>query len=216
MGVVRMTWPFHGLTPGKYSLISADPPWRFVTRSDKGHGKSPESHYPCMSLDAIKALPVAALAAPDCALIMWGTFPLLPAALDTLDAWGFRYCTGGAWAKQSSTGRKLAFGTGYVYRSAAEFWLVGKRGNPKARSRSIRNLILAPVREHSRKPDQMHTDLESLFDGPRCELFARQARPGWDIWGNQTSKFTAPGTLPGDIQGLTHSGVHVDEMRGAA
>ena len=39
------------LEPGKkYGVVYADPPWHFKVRSDKGKGRSPENHYPLMSL----------------------------------------------------------------------------------------------------------------------------------------------------------------------
>jgi N6-adenosine-specific RNA methylase IME4 len=181
--------PFGNLRPLHYGVILADPPWYFRNYSAKGEGKNPVAHYDCMDLDAIKALPVSHLAAPDCACIMWATAPMLPQAIETMAAWGFAFKSAGAWAKQSSTGEKWAFGIGYCYRSAAEFWLLGTLGKPRQRSRSIRNLIAAPVREHSRKPDQMRTDIEALFDGPYLELFARESAAGWDSWGNQVNKF---------------------------
>ena len=176
--------------PGHYGVISADPPWAFKPYSRKNLEKMPDAHYVCMDLDWIKNLPVASLAAPDCALILWATAPMLPRAFETMESWGFQFKTAGAWAKQSSTGRKLAFGTGYVYRSAAEFWLFGTRGKPKSKSKSIRNLILAPVREHSRKPDQMRTMIETQFDGPYLELFGRQGAENWDTFGNQVNLFS--------------------------
>lgn len=185
------SWPFGDLTPLRYRVILADPAWLFALRSPKGEGKAPQAHYRCMPLADIQALPVSQLAAPDCACIMWATAPMLPQALATLDAWGFTFKSAGAWAKQSPTGASWAFGPGYIYRSAAEFWLLGTIGRPAQRSRSIRNLIVAPRREHSRKPDQMHADIEALFDGPYVELFARSQRPGWDCWGNETTKFEA-------------------------
>lgn len=184
-----MTWPFADLRPLSYGAILADPPWQFDLRSVAGEEKSPQAQYDCMDLAAIKALPVSHLARGDCLLIMWATAPMLPQAIDTMAAWGFRFVTSGAWAKQSSTGNKWAFGTGYVMRSAAEFYLIGAIGQPDYHSRSIRNLIVAPIREHSRKPDRMHADIEALVDGPYLELFARHRRPGWDVWGNQTDKF---------------------------
>ena len=184
-------WPFGELIPLRYRVILADPAWMFALRSPKGEGKSPQAHYRCMPLADIQALPVSQLAAPDCACIMWATAPQLPQALEVLTAWGFTFKSAGAWAKQSPTGASWAFGPGYVYRSAAEFWLLGTIGRPAQHSRSIRNLIVAPRREHSRKPDQMHTDIEALFDGPYVELFARSLRPGWDCWGNETTKFEA-------------------------
>jgi N6-adenosine-specific RNA methylase IME4 len=156
----------------------------------KGQGKSASQHYKVMGLDEIKALPVHLLAADDCMLFLWTTAPHLEQGMETMRAWGFDYCTAGAWAKQTSTGKKLAFGTGYIYRSAAEFYLVGKIGKPPTFAKNIRNLILAPVREHSRKPSEMHEQLEKMFPTVRrCELFARQSRPGWATWGNETEKF---------------------------
>ncbi len=182
--------PFRGLLPGHYATILADPPWQFVTRSDKGHGKAPQKHYACMTLEAIQALPVATLAAPDCALFMWTTSPFLPASLATLAAWGFTYKATGTWGKRTHTGEAWQFSTGYIMRSAAEFWLIGTRGRPVRRSASVRNLLVAPVREHSRKPDAFRTDVvEALYDGPYLELFAREAAPGWTSWGDQTRRF---------------------------
>lgn len=182
-------WPFGTLAPGGYGVILADPPWRFLNRSAKGEAKNPVAHYPCMTIDELRALPVAQLAAPNCALVMWATAPMLDRQIDLLKAWGFTFKSAGTWAKQSSTGTKWSFGPGYVYRSAAEFFLVGTIGRPPVRSHSIRNLIVAPVREHSRKPDQMHDDVARLYDGPYCELFGRAQRPGWDVWGNDTDRF---------------------------
>jgi N6-adenosine-specific RNA methylase IME4 len=182
-------YPFHQLASGGYGVILADPPWHFKGYTQDGGPKSPSAHYPCMSVDEIAALPVHTLAAPDCALIMWATAPMLPAALTLIDHWGFVFKTAGAWAKQSRTGNSLAFGTGYIFRSAAEFFLVATRGKPKVQSRSIRNLIVAPIREHSRKPDAMHANIEALYDGPYLEMFAREQREGWTAWGNDTTKF---------------------------
>ena len=183
--------PFIMLRHSHYGLILADPPWQFALHSAKGEAKSPQAHYSCATLEDIALLPVAKLAAPDCALMMWATAPMMPHAIAVMECWGFEFKTMGAWAKQSSTGRAWQFGTGFLYRSAAEFWLLGTRGKPRPKSRSVRNLIVAPVREHSRKPDKMHEDCEALFDGPYLELFARQRRPGWDVWGNETDKFEA-------------------------
>lgn len=184
-------WPFGALVPGAYRCIIADPPWRFVTYSARGLRKSPQAHYDCMSLDAIKALPVRALAAPDCLLWLWGTAPMVPAALAVMEAWGFAFVTQGGWAKQSRTGRCWHMGPGYRLRSAQEPYFIGAIGRPAQNARNIRNLIVAPVREHSRKPDQARRDCEAMADGPRAELFARETVPGWDAWGNEMGKLDA-------------------------
>ena len=184
-----MTWPFGNLQPGHYGAIISDPPWRFSNFSAKGEGKNPVQHYGCMSIADIAALPVANLAAKDCALMMWATAPLMHEAIALMGKWGFTYKSTGAWAKQSSTGTKWAFGTGYILRSASEFWLIGTRGKPRVKSRGERNLIVAPVREHSRKPDDQYRKMEALFDGPYAELFSRSSRPGWATFGNEAGKF---------------------------
>jgi N6-adenosine-specific RNA methylase IME4 len=185
-------WPFGDLARGAYSTVLCDPPWNFRLYSEKNVKKSPQGQYSCMTLDAIRALPVASLCTRDACLVMWTTSPFARISMDILEAWGFTYKAQGAWAKQSKTGRKWQMGTGYAYRSAAEFWLYGTRGKPKLRSRSVRNLIVAPVRQHSRKPDQMRADVEALMPGPYVELFARETARGWASWGNETEKFSSP------------------------
>lgn len=174
---------------GGFRTLYADPPWRYVNYSDKGGAKNPSAHYACMTTADIAALPVGELMGPDSACFMWATWPMLPAALEVMTSWGFAYKSGGAWAKQSSTGRAWAFGTGYILRSASELLLVGTRGKPKWTSKSVRNLWVAPVREHSRKPDCVLADIERLAPGPRLELFAREAREGWSHFGNEVGKF---------------------------
>ena len=182
-------WPFGDLPMFHYGLILADPPWYFRNYSAKGEEKNPVAHYDCMDAASLAALPVNQLAAPDCAMLMWATAPMLPEAITLLKAWGFTFKSAGAWAKQSSTGEKWAFGTGYCFRSAAEFFLLGTIGKPRIISRAVRNLIVAPVREHSRKPDDQYAMAEQLFAGPYLDLFSRQSRPGWDAFGNEAAKF---------------------------
>jgi N6-adenosine-specific RNA methylase IME4 len=174
--------PFTELPAHEAGVVLADPPWDFVTYSPKGWKKSAHLHYPCMSLDAIAALPVGVLCAPSCVCVLWCTQTHMPHALRVLEAWGFAKPSQGAWAKQSKTGKKWAFGTGYLLRSSAEFFLVATRGRPRQLSHSLRNLIVAPVREHSRKPDEMYGRIEETWPGPYVELFARHRRIGWRQW----------------------------------
>lgn len=179
----------NGLVEGRYRLILADPPWKFKLYSEKGEKKAPQNHYDCMDESDIYRLPVAPLAHPDgCLLILWGTAPGIELAFNTMKAWGFMYKTMGAWAKLSKTGAKWSFGTGFRLRSAAEFWLVGTRGKPPRGALNVRNLIAAPVREHSRKPDEMRGIAEAMSPGPYVELFARERAPGWDSWGLEVGK----------------------------
>lgn len=181
---------FGSLVPLSARLILADPPWHYRMYSPKGEKKSPQAHYQTMTLDRIKALPVSHLAAPDCWLVLWATFPMLPQAFEVIAAWGFTYCTGGAWPKRSSTGRRWHFGPGYVLRSAAEPFLIAKIGKPPVICKSIRNLVEGSVREHSRKPDAIYALCERLSAPPWYELFSRTTAPGWRVAGHEAGKFT--------------------------
>ena len=175
----------------RYGCILADPPWCFENYSEKGEVKNPVAHYDCMEAGDLAGIHVGHIAAPDCALFLWATAPMLPEALATMGAWGFKFKSAGAWIKRSKSGDKLAFGTGYIWRSAVEFLLVGVNGAPAWRTRSERNVIEAPIRQHSRKPDETYRKIEAMVAGPRVELFARVERDGWDAWGNQVGKFGA-------------------------
>lgn len=183
------TAPGHTQTglPVKYNVIYADPPWEFRVWSDKGKGRSVDNHYPTMTTAQICALPIKGIAAEDCALFIWGTWPKLQEALKVIEAWGFTYKTCGfLWVKLTSNLFKFHMGCGYWTRANTEYCLLATRGKPKRISKAVRQLILAPVREHSRKPDEVHEKIVDLMgDVPRVELFARRPCTGWDIWGNE-------------------------------
>jgi N6-adenosine-specific RNA methylase IME4 len=185
-------------------------------RSDKGYAKAPEGQYRTMDLAAIKALPVEALAAPDCLLWLWAVNPQLPQALEVLAAWGFTFKTAGTWLKRSKHG-KVAFGTGYILRSSNEPFLIGTRGSPKT-TRGTRSALVgkhvtehyevldhgeelwprvcitldATAREHSRKPDEAFRACEELMpEARKLELFSRTDRKDWTAWGDEAGKFGA-------------------------
>lgn len=173
---------------GKFGLIMADPPWAFEAWSKNGYAKSAERHYATLDLAAIKALDVASIAMPDCLLWLWCTWMHLPAGLEVMAAWGFKYSTGGAWHKRTKGG-KTAFGTGYRLRGACEPFLIGTLGKPK-NTHGVRNLVEDLVRDHSRKPDAAYRAAEELMPNvARVDLFAREMRPGWIAWGAEAGKF---------------------------
>ena len=180
-------WPFGDMRMFGYRVILADPPWDF----DGGGNRNVRTKYATMSIADIKALPVGQLAARDCACFMWVTDPLLPVGLEVLKAWGFRYASVGFhWAKRTKNDTGWHMSTGYGSRANVETCLLGMNGSmglPK--DRGVRRLIVEPVREHSRKPDRVRSDIERMYDGPYAELFARSTRAGWDVWGHETGKF---------------------------
>lgn len=181
-------WPFGDLPVGGFDLIMADPPWAYENWSAAGEHKNASAKYACQPLDWIKALPVLDLAAENALLWLWGTNPLLPEAIATLGSWGFTFKTAGTWVKTTSGG-KLAFGTGYILRSANEPFLIGTRGSPKT-ARNVRSAIMGLAREHSRKPEEAYQAAEQLMpQARRLELFSRTDRPGWSVWGDEAGKF---------------------------
>lgn len=184
------------LPPGPFKVIYADPPWDFKTRSVKGLDGRPQ-HYPRMSLKEIKAMPVADSCDRDCWLFLWTTGPHLRQAFDVIDAWGFKYSgMGFTWIKLNRkatalfiTLADLFMGGGYTTRKNAEFCLLARRGKPKRIGKNVREVLISPVREHSRKPDEFYGRIEQFAEGPYLELFSRTSAPGWSAWGNDVDKF---------------------------
>jgi N6-adenosine-specific RNA methylase IME4 len=179
----------------KYSIIYADPPWRFKNwsmkefseRGEKWARRNGRSPYDVMDLADICALPVADLAAKDAVLFCWATYPKLNEALQVIDAWGFEFKTVAfTWVKLNPSGVGFHFGLGYWTRQNPEICLLATRGKPKRIDNCVPNLVIAPRGEHSKKPDEVrHRIVKLVGDLPRVELFARQRVEGWDIWGNQ-------------------------------
>lgn len=183
--------PFQRLPARYFGAIHADPPWPFDNYSAKGEGRNPKRHYTTMSLADIAALPVGALAARDCILFIWVVDPLFNRAFDVIEAWGFDYKTVAfTWVKTSvADPTSFPIGTGYWTRGNPETCLLATRGQPTRLSASVRQLIIATRREHSRKPDEAYEAVERLVAGPYLDLFSRQTRPGWTVWGNEAGKF---------------------------
>lgn len=188
------------LPPGPFGAILADPPWAFRPWSLKGAGRSPDGpslkhgqaarHYKTMDLPGIIDLDVGEVAAKDSALFLWAVDSMLPEALRVGAAWGFTFKTVAfTWAKTDLARERFHMGMGYWTRGNPEMCLLFTRGKPKRLSASVRQLVVAPRREHSRKPDVIRERIEDLVGGPYLELFARQAAPGWQAWGNEVGKF---------------------------
>lgn len=167
----------------KYNIIYADPPWKYNTDANK--------HYECVPLKEIYNFPIDKIAAKNCALFLWVTFPILPECLETLKHWGFRYVTVAfTWIKTNRRDGKPFLGMGNWTRSNAEICILALRGKLERKSNNVRQIVMSPLREHSRKPDEIRTNIVELLGNlPRIELFARQTVKGWDCWGNETTKF---------------------------
>jgi len=149
----------------------------------------------------ICALDVASIAADDCALFMWATFPNLQAAFAVIEAWGFKYITVGfCWAKDNRVSPGWHMGMGRWTRSNAEVCLFATKGRPVRRSAAVSSLVVAPVGRHSAKPAEVRGRIVDLLgDLPRVELFARENTDGWDVWGNDASLAQTCPSLPTSI-----------------
>lgn len=194
-----------GLPHRHFRLIAADVPWRYKVRSEKGLGKSAERHYATMHLNRIARLDVGAHAADHAHLLFWVTGPFLAigAHVPIMRAWGFDPAAmWGVWVKptKSATEQGHMFfdgsldpvwkmGMGHTTRQNCEFVVLGRRGNPPRLSKAIRQVMTAPLREHSRKPEVFYRNAEVYGHGPRLELFGREQRPGWTVVGDESNKF---------------------------
>lgn len=171
-----------GLKRNHYGVIYADPPWSFrlYSGADTIPQRAWQRRYDPMPTKDIMALPVHELAADDCALILWAIGPLIPAALQVGEAWGFEYKTDlFYWAKPGP------MGMGYYSRKRIEPCYLFTKGKPLRMAKDVDQCIVADRREHSRKPDEAAAEIERMFAGPYLELFARERKTGWDAWGNQ-------------------------------
>lgn len=190
---------FADIPRNRYKIILCDPPWRFEVHSrDTGLHKSADRYYPTMKASEIGALPVSSIAAPNSFLILWVYDPLLPQAIEVARQWGFKYVTVlFRWLKQNRKKPGLHMGTGYHSRGGGceECWLFKRGHGLPVLAHDIRREFFSPIREHSRKPEEVHRFIERLYvadgDVPRLELFARGAVPGWSSWGNEVGKFNA-------------------------
>lgn len=194
-------WPFGELQPGSFDVILADPPWRHRSNSVAKPGRNPMRHYQTMTLAELAGFPLGQLGAPVSMLACWITSAFLVAGLHLplFKAWGYKpTALGWTWIKLNPSApglfimkQDLHIGTGHTTRKNAEFLLIGKRGRSLRQDRMNHEIIIAPRREHSRKPVEAMERIEK-YVGPglrMVELFSRSGRAGWSAWGDEVGKF---------------------------
>jgi len=183
-------------TPGgPFSTVLADPPWRFKNRTGK---VAPEhrrlSRYDTMTVPQICALPVSELLAETAHLYLWAPNALIAEGLQVMEAWGFTYKTNLVWAKRRRDGGPDGRGVGFYFRNTTELILFGVKGSMRtlAPGRRQANIIETRKREHSRKPDELYDVVEACSPGPYLEMFARHARRGWSVFGDESAEDAKP------------------------
>ncbi len=204
---------------GKHQIIYADPAWTFDDKNKNGN-RGAGCKYDLMSLSDMMQMPINQISDKNCVLFMWWVGAQPQEALDLTKAWGFtlKNMQAFTWVKLNKrwlTKLKREFnvgieqlnempeadalhlltsltkmGLGHFTRAGTESCLVATKGRLPRIDGGVRELIFAPLREHSRKPDEVRNRIERLYgDVSRIELFARTRAPGWSTWGNQTDKF---------------------------
>lgn len=167
---------------GEYHVIVLDPPWRY----DGGElAHDPDGFrgvvdYPTMSLEEIASIELPA--AEHCVLWFWTTHRFMRHALDMLEAWGFEEKAILTWVKDR-------MGIGRWLRSKSEFCVMAVKGSPPVNLTNQTTVLEAPLREHSRKPDEFYAMVDELCVGRKLDYFSRQKRDGWDQYGNDVERF---------------------------
>lgn len=165
---------------GEFNIIYADPPWKY--EFTETYSREVENYYPVMDLEEIKAIKVPS--AQDAILYLWATAPKIKEAVEVMTSWDFTYRTCAVWDKE-------IMGMGYWFRIQHELLLVGMKGNlstPQPENR-INSIYREKRGGHSKKPDYFYSVIEKMYpNGRYLELFARNKRKGWVVWGNQLNE----------------------------
>jgi N6-adenosine-specific RNA methylase IME4 len=195
----------------KYQLIYSDPPWPYY--GDQSRPQACGKHYDMMSMDDLRALPVPKMLDKRAWVFMWVTGPRFDLGIDLLRAWGLHFRgVPYVWIKTRRDG-KIIGGQGSRpshVKSLCEFVIAGgthskgrilpietERQHQVVSDEDLGDLLLHPEdiraarpgNRHSAKPPEVRRRIEELF-GPvrRLEMFAREAAPGWDAFGNQIER----------------------------
>ncbi|MFI5558502.1 MT-A70 family methyltransferase [Amycolatopsis japonica] len=179
-----------------FRTILADPPWDVLQKGGRGAVR----HYQLMTLERIKAMPVAELVAPEAHLWLWTTNATLRDGYDVAACWGFTVRSPLTWVK-------FHLGLGQYLRNSSETLLFCTRGKAPVKFKGQPTWFNAPVQDHSHKPEELYPLIERISEGPYLELFARRRPPSnkpWSVWGNQIdSDIAIPGyPVPSDAARL--------------
>ncbi len=183
-----------------YRCIVMDPPWEELG----GGGRGAQNHYSTMELSAIAKTVMRApefKPAASAHLWVWVTDNFLLDGLSLIDQLQFRYVRTFCWVKlqrfrvrESDVGLTtldvaadaMQIGLGQYARGSHELCLFATRGGAMLPARAPPSVLFAERNQHSRKPDACYDEwFEQVSPGPRLEMFARRARPGWGVWGNE-------------------------------
>lgn len=163
-------------------VLVADPAWQF---KDKLMKRGAASKYRAMRLEDIMRFALPALA-DDCVLFLWRVSSQVEEAYRVVRAWGFEPKSEMVWKKLTVKGNRH-FGNGRYVRAEHETVIIARRGRPERLVRNVRSMFEAPVGRHSAKPPEFFRIVERLYAGPYTELFGRELRPGWRVYGDEVN-----------------------------
>ena len=171
------------LPEGKYNVIYADPPWPYeehgVSVSENYGGAT--QHYPTMTIEQIRDLPVKDLATDNSTLFIWVTSPKLNQVWEIINSWGFEYKTSFVWDK-------VKHNFGYYNSVRHELLLVCGRGSSTPEIAELFDSVqtIERTEKHSEKPEEFRKIIETLYpSAKKIELFAREKHEGWEVWGDE-------------------------------
>lgn len=167
--------------PLRYRTIVADPPWRVHQPPTWTTGRNRKLPYPTMSLNEIRALPVAELAEESCHLYVWTINRYVEETYSLVRGWGFTPSTLLVWCK-----KPIGLGVGGAYALTTEYVLFARRGLGAFEERHPTCWWQWQRGAHSAKPEAFLDIVERVSPAPRLEMFARRNRLGWDTWGNES------------------------------
>lgn len=176
-----------------YDIVLCDPPWSYYGQQDKMGAAA--KFYTTMPDDELRNFPIKDFLNDTGVVFMWATSPRLDFAIDLMRQWGLHYRgVAFVWVKTKSDGTPIgAQGVRPSFvKPTAEFVIVGSTNSKgrtfKLHDESIRNVILAPKTEHSRKPDAVHEAIDLMYpELSKIELFARRPYKDWAVWGNEVN-----------------------------
>lgn len=169
-------WP-----KGKYRVIYADPPWHYGDERSGGNHGGAVDHYNTMSINELKNMPLSSLTEDNAVLFLWATAPLLPEALELINAWGFKYKTNFIWDK-------VKHNMGHYNSVRHELLLIATNGSCTPDNVQLFDSVQSIERtdRHSEKPEEFRKIIDTLYTyGNKLEMFARKQVEGWEVFGNE-------------------------------
>ncbi len=171
-------------TDKKFRVVYADPPWSY---NDKCEGGSVQDvgvekrHYDTMSIQMICDLPIKEITEENSVLFLWVTSPLLEDSFKVINAWGFNYKASFIWDK-------VKHNMGHYNSVRHEFLLVATKGSATPDNKILFDSVqsIEKTKKHSQKPIEFLKIIDDLYNyGDRIELFAREQKQDWYLWGNE-------------------------------